>query len=484
MNKANEIIEYFYCNYKKLYDLDTETIRDIAAFSWHILNDYSSQNTDYRIKSFCVLAFIVRLDSLTLVERSSIYYQLIHRLFINTIFDSANDIMRESYYCFCIDIEKSLPAELLSPLEGEIDNKNIVITTGQFLSIHHAPTRRVLDYAYTIEENTPYKVVIINTSVLNPIPVNYISEGYDNYSYEDSYCNYNKLEYNGRSFPFYQVETSMPNTDSIIKVIRIIRDINPYLVFNVGAHNYVSDICRYFTLTASIPCATSIPVSMSEKLVLGRNLRESDNKILGSLLPHQFVIESNYNYIMPEESSLMHYSRESINLPKDGWLICSVGNRMEAELDNEFLNMMDTIVGSIENAYYVIIGHVDDTNNIVSGLDNKEKFIITGQKVDASQIVRLCNLYAAPTRKGGGRSTFESLYYGVPVVVTTYGDSWDTCGDDYAVDDYKEMAMVIKRYYSDRDFYNRQREKAIARGQELEDMASTFNKLFIDLKLL
>lgn len=432
---------------------------------------------DHGIRSFAfdIIIHIIIESALCIKEKWFLFWQLKHRIFVNTIFDDKILGLHEAYESIYYYYEG-----VLGYLHEQICEKSntIVIVTSQFWGDTHAPTRRVLDYAYLLKK-MDYEIFIINDG-----GINFVNLGYENgieYNFCDSYSIYNHIEYKDEKFGFYQNPCIMPDTEAIRKMLNLIYQIKPRLILNVGDCNLTTDLCRRFALTASYPCETSIPITASEKIILGRNLRVEDKEILDTLKPWQSVIEANFNYKMLANEATCDYTRETLSVPKNAWVIVCAGNRMSKELDRDFLVRMDNLLGEIDDAYFCIIGNIVDKEEIILGLNNSEKIIFTGTIPYAFNAIKLMNLYVQPTRKGGGRAAFEALYFGIPVIVTKYGDSWDVCSSTFEVADYDEMFKLIRKYHDNDEFYNDMREKAFDRGRLLGDMELTIKNIIKDL---
>ncbi|GFI29903.1 hypothetical protein IMSAGC013_01290 [Lachnospiraceae bacterium] len=87
------------------------------------------------------------------------------------------------------------------------------------------------------------------------------------------------------------------------------------------------------------------------------------------------MVESVFNYIMPDEKALRFCTRKEFEVVENKWLIVSAENRMQEEID----------------------------------------------------------VYIQPNRKGSGRAAFEAMYHGIPVITTRYRDAWDVCGKEFEV---------------------------------------------------
>lgn len=375
-----------------------------------------------------------------------------------------------------------MPDSVLSPRLENNEEGPVVIITSQFLSEKHAPTRRVLDYASTMSRVFGKKVVIINDAGMNFEIYDYM-ENSVGFNYMAELESVYSITYGGEKFAFYQNKYKMLDFQEIANMLYNIRQLKPSLVLNVGQNSILSDLCTCFVKTATIPCSTSIPISLAENLIVCRDVRDSDWERINKIEPWQNVISSVFNYIMPAESQMKHYTREQFNIPDDAWVIVSAGNRMEKEITNEFLEAVDQMLSVIEEAVFLIVGTYTNRNKINSIMKNNNRVIYAGNVEDGSQLIRLADVYIQPRRKGGGRAAFEALYYGVPVALLKYGDAWDVSGPEFEVDSYEDMVQTISTYYSNSEVYHDMVKKSLKRGKTLEDMPSMFKELFDDLNM-
>ena len=482
MDQTEKLVLYFYEHENALLQISVEEIRDVVNLATVVLAEETGIYDDLKEKAFELLCKIAILPKLSVIERWSLYWLLTRDIFVSTKFDRCEMYLEKIYAGVYLDIEKLLPDYILKEEEQEEKNGPVIIVTSQFLSVRHAPTRRVMDYAYTIKTKLGVDVKIINDAGMNlyyfPYMVNRIV-----YPVREELSKYDKLDYKDTTFSFYQYDSRMPDLQGIANMVYNIKKLKPRLVLNVGGSCLTSDLCRHFTKTATIPCNTSIPRGMSEYLVLCRDIREDDNARISRIHPWQSVVESVFNYIMPDDNTLEKYTREMFGIPENAWLITSAGNRMSEELSMDFLIMVDNIMDELPNTHFLVIGDVEDGNKIIENLKNKDKFHLAGKLECGSQAIRLADLYIQPTRKGGGRAAFEALYYGIPVITTKYGDTWDVCGRPFEVESYEEMAEKIRIYYNDSAIYQDARNCSKNRANELEDMKGMFLQLFNDLNV-
>ena len=480
MDQTSKLLLYFYEHENALLQISVEEIRDVVNLATVVLAEKTGIYNNLKEQAFELLCKIALLPKLSVIERWSLYWTLTRDIFVSPNFDRYEIYLEKIYAGIYLEVEKLLPDYILKEEQEEKDGP-VVIVTSQFLSVGHAPTRRVLDYAYTIKTKLGVDVKIINDAGMNlyyfPYMVNQLL-----FNYIEDYSKLNKWDYKDTSFDFYQYDSKMPDLQGIANMICNIKKLKPRLVLNVGASCLTSDLCRHFAKTATIPCSTSVPRGMSDYLVLCRNIREDDSARIDRIYPWQSVVESVFNYIMPNDLTLQ-YTRGMFEIPENAWLLTSAGNRMSEELTMDFLTMVDRIIDELPETHFLIIGNVENSEVFLTGLKNKEHFHFAGPLQEGSQAIRLADLYIQPTRKGGGRAAFEALYHGIPVITTKYGDTWDVCGKPFEAESYEEMAEKIRTYYNDRALYQDARNSSKNRADKLEDMKGMFRRLFQDLNV-
>ncbi len=480
MEEYERFIGFLYKNISAMPEMMKEEKESILyALKAVLLLNPKGCSDETRKNAFYILLYITSLtDVLNMQERWGMYLNLVYLSFVYNDYDDYKTGVRNAYSLiesyFEELVKKSNKLSLVDNKSEFGEENSIVIVTSQFLREGHAPTRRVLDYAYTLKHDLEMSVIIINDAGLH------CEKAWNHYNYIQEYNNIDSYSYKGVDFPFYQVKNEMPDEDEIILLYDRIREYKPKLVLNVGANSIVSDICRLFAKTASIPCAIDIPISKSEYLLLPRNKRESDSVVLNSILPYQRILCTKYNYIYPKKNT-KNYNRDMFNVSENAFIVAVVGNRLDEELNDDYLYIINRLLNSSDRILFMVIGEVVDNERIKRIVDNYDSICFTGQIPNAGDILTLIDIYINPMRSGGGRSAFEALYHGKPVISLKYGDVWGTVGDDFTVNNYDEMFVQAIKLYEDHTYYMSISQKAKTRADELEDMKTTFSELLYNL---
>ena len=395
------------------------------------------------------------------------------------------DVLYRYIFCF---VSQNIDYSGMEYRETEKRNRDlIVLFTGQFLKIGHAPTQRVLDYSLCLQKDLGKKVVIINDAGMHYYTNKHLN-GVVDFTFLEEYNTSDHIDYKGERFEFIQISDLMPDISVLQQLVWMVYDLNPLFIYNIGGCSLAADLCKEFVTTASMPCSSTYPVTCSEYVVVAKPVSKNDIEYRNKL-DYQKVIETVFNYkYRPGEK---HYAREEFGIPENAFLLMTVGYRIGIEMDEEFLRtvgrILDVNVDPVRKKIYLaIVGPVDDKDRILRYFtEDKKKYIVfTGGLTDAGEFVKSADLYINPDRSGGGRSAYEGLRVGVPVVSLRKGDVYYFSGVPFGVDDYEEYYETVKKYYEDSEFYKGQSEQARARSKILESLELTLKKLLKDINVI
>ncbi len=470
IKNSERIVDYFVNNPMSLAKLSIAEGRDIMQLA--SLNAITGSEIKLKKKCYDLLydccLYLKRID---LKEQWNIYWILRRATFTDYSLE-LNKNLDELYRLIYKIVEESV--EDTYERTENLESNLVVIVTNQFLQPAHAPTRRVLDYAYTIAMSLKKQVMIVNDASFHFYPCNCLKQNLFPYFLEE-YSSLTEIFYKELEIPFIQYSGYMPDLYGINELLRKIYQRQPELVYNISDSCLVADLCRRFTKTVCMPCSNDIPITMCEYLLVGRQLEEKDKLRLRRLEPYQRVIETCTNYELSEDT--MIYERAEFGIQDTSFLIGIIGNRLDEEITDEFILLIERVLRQ-QDVHFMIIGEIEHIERFEEEISNIEKIHFTGKLKEARQAVKLCNIYCNPKRSGGGRSSFEALAYGVPVITLKFGDVFYTCGNEFAVETYDDYLEKINRYITDKIFYETAKEKALKRAEELSDLPGTQKKIF------
>ena len=152
------------------------------------------------------------------------------------------------------------------------------------------------------------------------------------------------------------------------------------------------------------------------------------------------------------EKPIFHnYTRQELGIWEHGFVLMIVGWRLDSEIADDFLAMLDRIAAQRENVQVVFMGRYESWQSIQTGYERLWKHTrYLGKQEDALAVFACGDLYVNPRRAGGGSSVAEALYQGLPA--------------------------VILRYMNDAGYYSRQSARARERAKELLDSRKSFGE--------
>lgn len=465
--RSIKLIDYFMQNPADMKKLSSMERRDLLR----LIYVTAEETADKKIKGKCCdllysCCFNMELD---IREMWQIYWIITSYIFQDTETTFSGQLDR-LYRLIFLKI-KSMLRDTYLPYQG-VNSNIIVMVTDQMLGVGHAPTRRILDYAYAINTALNKAVVIVNGAGLNYYCCRCFKGGSGfGFNFLEELNKVDNINYNGVTFPFMQPTEKMPDIYCISEALDYIYSWKPELVYNIGGSSILADLCGMFTKTCCFPCSTDIPRTMSQYLLVGRKMNDADSERLSRLEDYQQIIETVVNYQLPAISE-NPYRRSDFGISDSDFVFGIVGNRLDTEISDSFIELMDRLLLNLD-IHFLIIGKVYNPERILESVSFSEKIHFAGAIPNAMLAIKFFDVYLNPDRSGGGRSSFEALAQGVPVITFRYGDVYHTCGDEFAVNDEENLLETARRYMTDRGFMEGQKNLALKRADGLSDIAST-----------
>ena len=432
---------------------DRETLKDFIAYS--IADEKIIKETKYYLyRYFLKLLFLGEVPR----DRK-----------LGNLMDQLYEVILDAYAV-------ELPYELSKIPRQERNEDLIFVFTTQMLSMVHGPTKTALDRSYVLSKNMQKKVFLINTAEMtiteNEIILFTLAQG----TYFPEYSSYSSIAYQDASFLFHQCPKGMPISDNVAEIVDVVQKEKPLCIITIGGDSIVSDLCSRIVPTITVG---TVPSGRSQTYgqfqTIGRKVTEEDLQWAGRHgLPADHFIESLFtSSFKPQEYT---FKRSDLNLPEDGFVVLLVGARLDAEVDEECLNLLLRLVE--QGIYLAFMGVFSKYKQLAANYPAFRDYAIDmGFQEDAMAVYECCDLYLNPKRVGGGTSVAEALYKGVPVVTLDYGVGGLGAGTDFHVKDYEDMYNTICSYKTDRNYYREMSEKARARAELLTDSAGQFMKV-------
>lgn len=412
-----------------------------------------------------------------------LFYQLKSLLFRNPSLNSFRGV-EELWKLFkelVEDFGEQMSCSLEPIPEEKRDSGRALVITEQFLVVQHGPTKTALDRCRALMVKLGKKVVLMNTteavSTLGEIPFLGGFRG----NHPEKLENVQQQEWKDVQIPYYRCDMPMPDIDKLDELLREIRQMAPSIVVSIGGNGMLANLVNKMIPVLSVGlCPSDFEHTSTKYQALGRPLTEEDKVLLQHVgYNENHVIESVFTSSLKSQTE--HITRREAGLPEDSFVMVVVGARLNHEVTDAFLEMIQSVLK--ENMSLVFVGVFENFETVLGRFPRlRRQAFYLGYCKDILSRMELCDLYLNPVRKGGGTSCVEAMFKGVPVISVDYGDVAVNSGKDFCVKDYSEMAEKIERYYKDTDFYRQMSEKAQKRAELLLDTEKEFTRIIGEME--
>ena len=339
------------------------------------------------------------------------------------------------------------------------NTKRIIVETNTLLGPNHAPTYIVLELCKSLQMDYGYEIFLVVNRVES------MKEGAEQYWYEQIQFNYNSdmeneflLEYEGAKIRGFQFEWNKECLPSRNAVLDLVDRWKPLCVFHVGAYSYRHDIYKEQTTLISMPCNAGFIVSEAQALFSYMNDNSEYMKEAVKYIQEQGqFMKSVDNFGNPKVEIKNQYTKTDFGLPEDAFAACIVGNRLNEEMSDEFIHMLESIGKDKKELYLAIIG---ECRKDFFSSEFADRVVYLGYQSNLPDVLNVMDLFVNPIRKGGGGGANFSLQVGVPVITVRDCDVHSVVGEAFGCDSLKTMKNDIVRYIEDKDFYDAQVQKS------------------------
>ncbi|MCF2642426.1 glycosyltransferase [Roseburia hominis] len=343
------------------------------------------------------------------------------------------------------------------------NRKRIVVMTEQLLSTYHAPSLVALNLMYILQKNLGYEVIFFACPTDRGLEKELWYRSHIMKSAE--YFRNNKLtiEYRGVEFEGYQINMYPSGQKEYSMMLEIIHSWNPWFVLGLGVCNPVIDLVRKFTTLAVMEMSIECPISEAEIMIRFTRMDESKEEEYQKEISKSGQVQIFMNEEMPAliERPEKSFTREELKLPQKDFLIAIVGNRLDIEVNDEFIQVLEQILKIEQNVSFVFIGTGQEFLEHMSKKIFEGHIYYLGYSDELMKTYGALDLYLNPKRLGGGYSGLFAQAAGLPVVTLPECDVAYNVGKDFLVQDYEDMIHTVCKYIEDEEFYAQKKKMAI-----------------------
>ena len=417
-------------------------------------------------------------SNLSYLEKYFVYTQAGSLLFntetINS--DRTDELMDTLYAQVCRGYMDDLGEE---PDYIPIEERNkdfVLVLTGQFLQIQHGPTKTILDRCRIIQEKMGKDILLVNLAMILPfehiVPMYKLGMG----SYIEEFSALEQIDYEGVSVPFVQMEHHFPTIGEISGLIELVREFKPYQIVSVDDGIIVDVLSRMVSTLVISLTPSELRRTYAQYIQIGRPVNDEDRvKLKRRGKTENNVISAVFSSRLAAQKKVA--TRAELHLPENARLGVVIGGRLNVEVTRDFLIMMRECME--HGLYLLFLGDVssicEDIHDVLG--EYEDHVIRPGMVSDTLMYLDHCYLYFNPIRRGGGTSSVEAMSKGVVPLTTEYGDVYTNVGDDFLVQDYKDMAQQAIRLMDDEVLYQELSEKAVLRSERMLDSTKAFEEV-------
>lgn len=428
--------------------------------------------------------YVIENEELDAGTKHFLFYQIKSLMFCNKKLTTENTVLLKwKLFEQIVGLYKRLiHTELKYIPRNERNHSIVLVVTEQFLTTEHGPTKTALDRCKTLINKMKKEVVLIDTAEYGNFYSNcpFYNALYGTYIQQNSELQ--EVEWKDVTVPYVQCENNMPNPESIEALLETVYTLKPEHIVMIGGNSIFANLADEIIPVLAVGLSPSaMENTMVSYQTLSRKLSDEDIRILHAMgKSEDSVIYSVFTSGLKEQTE--HITRKELGIEEKCFVMAVIGARLDAEVTESFCDMLEEVLE--DGMQVVFIGRFEKYYEInekkYPNLKKYSKYL--GFCSDILSRLECCDLYVNPIRSGGGTSSVEALYKGIPVVTTEYGDVATNVGEAFWVKDYEEMKLRIKQYRYDIDYYHRQSKYALEKVKGLLDTDGEFVRIISEME--
>jgi len=394
-----------------------------------------------------------------------VYWCLNRRVFLMTMdFATVPDFVERRLFPLYVDMIGETARRFdLRPKRraaGAAATGRVVVVTNQFLSPKHQPSRDVLDLTRVLEERLGREAIILNT---NMMPGRHLSRFVPPFAatVEESLNGKTILGFGGRDYRLLSRAVSGMDADKIRWFMDAIEWYDPDVVIGFGGSSIIADLVASARPTVCVPTTSGFLTTLADiALDYGGGTRPTlDPRPAASWRPYRF------KFALRGEA--VAASRARWGVSDEAVLHVVVGNRLDQEVDDAFIAVLERIVDRVEGAVVLFAGVVSGLPERLARSRRGDALRALGHVADIRGLLGVSDLFLNPRRTGGGGSAANALADGVVPISLDQGDVSRVVGPAFVVRDYEAMVERAVALAGDRTALQAARGAARARYAEL-----------------
>ncbi|MFT8363956.1 MAG: glycosyltransferase [Sporolactobacillus sp.] len=405
-------------------------------------------------------------QSLQFQEKYSLYLCLKRIDFVGKVKLTSKELGElRWFYNDCVD-ELAGMLDVPSDMTSTSQTNHVVIFSSQILGLSHSPTRQVMDYALSLKKLGNEVFIINSQDVLTQLYVSFF-DGFVGNVIEE-FSNLNTIEYEKETFKFFQPKQPMPNIQEAQKMVNLVKQFRPQFVISMG-DSAVGDLCSSFTTVISMVFGGNTPKYRKTYWAITRKMTAEDRFFMEKFqIKEECVLPVQMAFLKKEKQGVM--TRENLSIPLCYKVLAVVGNRLDVEVNETFLNELNQILIKVSTTYVLFIGSFEKYQLVLQNYPLfRDRSKSMGYTQDIQAVYSCCDFYINPHREGGGSSAAEAMSEGVPVITDPNGDVYNQLWMDQSFTDVNEVIGYLQKCIEQPSFYQHEKQKSLDKAENLFD---------------
>ena len=362
-----------------------------------------------------------------------------------------------------------------SPKRDAAARPRVCFVTNQFIGLRHQPSRDCADFAGRLQSRHDMECAIVNCNLM-PLTTTATFMPPFTATLEKSFKGAQNLDTGEGEVLMVSFADTAFTREKIGRILRTVESFRPDVLVAFGGANIIVDLFARARACPTILLPTTWgQVHSFADIILGYDERDWTADLpaihrppfAGRFRPFTFGFA-----LPPKADEVNPYA-----LPADAPVFAVVGNRLDDEVSDAFINLLERLMDRVPSAVVAFAGGVASLPARLNASRHADRLLSLGYITDVRGLFGRCVAFLNPPRQGGGGGAAYALGEGLPVVTTAQGDVASVAGPQACVADDEAFLTRAAALAFDADFRRTEGESARARYDGAIDRTRAVERL-------
>ncbi len=248
--------------------------------------------------------------------------------------------------------------------------------------------------------------------------------------YKEDHADYLKE----KNIETYYSDISILRRERVHSIVKAIKEFNPEVIFTTSEISLARQILTPYYPIVYLSQGISYFSSFADVYLFRDQdgVKKENEKYNLLNIDHVHNFEPGFNPPKPYKN----VSREDLNLTEEDFVLITVGNRLDNDMDEKYMDLIYSFLLKKSNVKWLIVGSAK-LSYLEKNYQNllNDKIIRIQYEDDLAALYRICDVFINPDRIGGGFSIAIAMSQSLPVVTMRKSSAGLTfVGDDSCVE--------------------------------------------------